>query len=145
MRNIKIEAVRDCIWWNEEKTLINCQAKFSHIYTEDGDGVKTYEWMPFLANPNDVEAHGRLLYANAAKGDYGAVADFAHPSLEKELNRIRSDRNRLLEETDWTQTPDVPQATKDKFTTYRQELRDITEGIDTNTKARNVTWPTKPS
>tara|TARA_B110001454_G_C12522283_1_gene351594 strand:+ start:253 stop:690 length:438 start_codon:yes stop_codon:yes gene_type:complete len=145
MNNIKIEAVRNCIWWNEEKTLINCEAQFSHIFTEDGDGVKTYEWMPFLANPNDVEDHGRLLYANAVKGDYGEVADFAHPSLEKELSRIRERRNYLLKVTDWTRSDDVPQATKDKFTTYRQELRDITEGIDTNTKARNVTWPTEPS
>ena len=39
---------------------------------------------------------------------------------------------------------DLPQATKDKFTTYRQELRDLTEGIDTAEKARAVVFPDKP-
>ena len=28
--------------------------------------------------------------------------------------------------------------------TYRQELRDITNGLDTVDKCKNVTWPTKP-
>ena len=144
MKNINIEAVRNCVWYNEEKTLINCEAQFSHIFTEDEEGVKTYEWLPFLANPNDVEAHGRKLYENAVNGDYGEVAEFEHPSLEKELFKIRSERNSLLTQTDWTRGDDVPQATKDKFTTYRQELRDITEGIDTAEKARAVVFPTKP-
>ena len=84
MNNIKIEEVRNCYWYNEAKTLINCEAQFSHIFTKDEEGVKTYEWLPFLANPNDVEAHGRKLYANAVNGDYGEVAEFEHPSLEKE-------------------------------------------------------------
>jgi|TARA_R110000824_G_scaffold95922_1_gene230218 hypothetical protein len=144
MNNIKIEEVRNCYWYNEAKTLINCEAQFSHIFTKDEEGVKTYEWLPFLANPNDVEAHGRKLYANAVNGDYGEVAEFEHPSLEKELSRIRERRNHLLKETDWTRGDDVPQATKDKFTTYRQELRDMTEGIDTAEKARAVVFPTKP-
>jgi|TARA_R110001583_G_scaffold136897_1_gene288604 hypothetical protein len=166
MNNIKIEEVRNCYWYNEAKTLINCEAQFSHIFTviseevlytsgdtlpegkDIGDvkteAVKTYEWLPFLANPNDVEAHGRKLYANAVNGDYGEVAEFEHPSLEKELSRIRERRNHLLKETDWTRGDDVPQATKDKFTTYRQELRDMTEGIDTAEKARAVVFPTKP-
>jgi len=30
------------------------------------------------------------------------------------------------------------------MTTYRQALRDITNGLDTVEKVNNVTWPTKP-
>jgi hypothetical protein len=31
-----------------------------------------------------------------------------------------------------------------EMTTYRQALRDITNGLDTVEKVNNVTWPTKP-
>jgi len=58
------------------------------------------------------------------------------------LQNLRDERNRLLVESDWTQLPDVPEATKNAWQTYRQELRDITktyQSLDT------VVWPTKPS
>jgi len=38
---------------------------------------------------------------------------------------VRSERNAKLALTDWTQTVDTPQATKDKYATYRQTLRDV--------------------
>tara|TARA_Y100000310_G_C20547866_1_gene746520 strand:- start:5 stop:415 length:411 start_codon:yes stop_codon:yes gene_type:complete len=136
MADITILEVRNCKYTKEDNSLIDCEAKF--VGYPD-------EWLPFTANPNDPEAHGRLLYANAVNGDYGAVAAFTHPTLEWELQNIRWKRTELLQETDWTQNADVPQATKDKWATYRQELRDITEGIDTAAKARAVTWPTEPA
>jgi len=141
---ITIIEVRNCKYIREDNSLIDCEAQLSHIFTEDEEGVKTYEWLPFTANPNDITQHGKDIFANAENGDYGVVADYEHPSLENELANIRSERNRLLTETDWTRGDDVPQATKDKFTTYRQELRDMTEGIDTAEKARAVVFPTKP-
>ena len=33
----------------------------------------------------------------------------------------------------------------DNMKTYRQQLRDLTSGLDTVDKVNNVTWPTKPS
>lgn len=57
------------------------------------------------------------------------------------LRRLRLDRNGRLQETDWSQSADVPEETKTKWQTYRQALRDITEiysSID------DVVWPTKP-
>jgi len=142
---IDIIEVKNCKYVKEDNSLIDCEACFSHLFNVDGEGVKTYLWVPFTADPNDPEPHGRLLYANAIKGDYGSVSAFAHPTLEIQMVTLRNNRNHLLFETDWTQTADVPQATKDKYTTYRQELRDLTTGLDTAAKARAVTWPTKPS
>ena len=55
---------------------------------------------------------------------------------------IRADRDSRLVETDWTQTPDVPQETIWKWKTYRQDLRDIPQK---QTDPTNITWPTKPS
>ena len=54
---------------------------------------------------------------------------------------IREKRDDLLLETDWTQNPDVPEATKSKWQTYRQALRDVPSQSD----PYNITWPTKPS
>ena len=54
---------------------------------------------------------------------------------------IREKRDVLLAETDWTQNPDVPSTTKEKWQTYRQALRDVPSQSD----PYNITWPTKPS
>ena len=57
----------------------------------------------------------------------------------REMEDIRSHRNRLLTETDWMANSDVTMS--DAWKTYRQELRDITAS---NIVYANVTWPTKP-
>ena len=54
---------------------------------------------------------------------------------------IREKRDDLLLETDWTQNPDVPDATKAKWQSYRQALRDVPSQSD----PYNITWPTRPS
>jgi len=53
---------------------------------------------------------------------------------------IKSQRNTLLAESDWTQLPDVSITNKDQWITYRQALRDIT----TQTDPFNIVWPSKP-
>ena len=55
---------------------------------------------------------------------------------------VRDKRNILLKETDFYALSDVTMSSD--MTTYRQNLRDITNGIDTLDKANNITWPTKP-
>ena len=64
-------------------------------------------------------------------------------TLAKELLRIRMSRNELLQQTDWMANSDVTMT--DAWKTYRQELRDLTNGLDTLNKALTLTWPTKPS
>lgn len=53
---------------------------------------------------------------------------------------VRSRRAALLAESDWTQLPDVPLATKTAWAEYRQALRDVTQQPD----PRNIIWPTPP-
>ncbi len=55
---------------------------------------------------------------------------------------LRTKRNRLLAETDYLALSD--QTLSSDMTTYRQNLRNITNGVDTVEKVNNVTWPTKP-
>ncbi len=63
------------------------------------------------------------------------------PTKEDDMIVIRSERDRRIAETDWTQLPDVPDKIKSKWQTYRQELRDVPQN---NTDPANVVWPTKP-
>ena len=59
-------------------------------------------------------------------------------------DEARSERNKLLEESDWTQVLDAPidAATREAYRAYRQDLRDITEqeGFP-----ETITWPELPS
>lgn len=51
---------------------------------------------------------------------------------------VRTERNARLAATDWTQLPDVPEVTKEKWAVHRQALRDVTEQKD----PYNIVWPT---
>ncbi len=55
---------------------------------------------------------------------------------------MRVKRNRLLSETDWMANSDVTMS--DDWKTYRQSLRDITNGITTVEDIDAVEFPSKP-
>ena len=58
------------------------------------------------------------------------------------MKDLRAKRNNLLAETDYYALSD--QTLSDDMRTYRQSLRDITNGLTTKTQVDAVTWPTKP-
>jgi hypothetical protein len=68
------------------------------------------------------------------------IADRAANLVRKRFLE-RESRDQLLAETDWTQTVDVPQATKDKWAPYRQALRDVPQQAGF---PDNIQWPSKP-
>ena len=55
---------------------------------------------------------------------------------------LRQKRDGLLKATDYYALSDVTMS--DDMATYRQQLRDITNGVNTEAKAKNKTFPTKP-
>ena len=55
---------------------------------------------------------------------------------------LRDKRNRLLAETDFHGMSDRTMSAE--MTTYRQELRDLTNGVTTAEQAKAVVFPTKP-
>ena len=67
-------------------------------------------------------------------------------SVEEEfnlsLNRLRNERNKLLAETDYLALSDNTMSSE--MTTYRQNLRDITNGLTTVEEVEAVVFPTKP-
>jgi len=62
-------------------------------------------------------------------------------SSEKLEMQIRSHRDNLLKNSDWTQLPDVPKGLKTIWAKYRQELRDVPQQEEF---PKNVIWPEEP-
>ena len=67
---------------------------------------------------------------------------FENQKLDRALENLRQIRNSLLKKTDWLANSDLTMSSD--MTTYRQELRDITEGLTTVEEANAVVFPTKP-
>ena len=66
------------------------------------------------------------------------------PAVEFDMamEDLRAKRNNLLKETDHYALSD--QTLSDDMRTYRQDLRDITEGLTTVEEVDSVVFPTKP-
>ena len=59
------------------------------------------------------------------------------------IENLRQERNSLLKETDFYANSDVTMS--EAMTTYRQQLRDITNGLTTVEQVEAVEFPEKPS
>ena len=57
------------------------------------------------------------------------------------IENLRQKRNGLLAKTDWTSSSDLTMS--DEMKTYRQQLRDATNGLDTVEKVEAYTFPTE--
>jgi len=63
-------------------------------------------------------------------------------AFDRAMAQLRQDRNNKLAETDFYALSDVTMSAG--MTTYRQDLRDITDGLTTVDDVNSVSWPTKP-
>ena len=68
--------------------------------------------------------------------------EWADGEYDRLMASIREERTNLLAECDWMAMSDTTMT--DAWKTYRQNLRDITKGLDTVDKAKAVTMPEKP-
>ena len=78
----------------------------------------------------------------------GAAQSYTPPYVSgTNTGEVRRQRNRLLEESDWTQVPDSPLSNSKnaEWATYRQTLRDLLASYSDSTAPEDVTWPTEPS
>ena len=67
---------------------------------------------------------------------------WADGAFDRAMASLREKRNNLLKETDYYALSDVTMSAE--MTTYRQDLRDITDGLTTEAEVNAVTFPTKP-
>ena len=69
-------------------------------------------------------------------------AAWAAGQFERDIARLRDDRNRDLSSTDWYALQDVTMS--DAMTAYRQDLRDLPAGLTTTDEVKAVSWPVRP-
>ena len=69
-------------------------------------------------------------------------AQFTAVEFDMAMEDLRAKRNKLLADTDYLALSD--NTLSSDMTTYRQSLRDITNGLTTKAQVDAVTWPTKP-
>jgi len=63
-------------------------------------------------------------------------------AFDRSMKDLRNKRNQLLSETDFYANSDVTMSAE--MTTYRQDLRDITNGLTTVEEVEAVEFPEKP-
>jgi len=111
-----------------------------------------YEWTLYDSDYDTLEWSEKNSIPKPTKEDLEsklAVINAAEP-----MKRLRSHRDKLLQECDWvvTKASETGVAETDAWKTYRQALRDLpstqtpemeTE-LTTQLGIKNVTWPTKP-
>ena len=69
-------------------------------------------------------------------------AQFTAVEFDMAMEDLRAKRNNLLKDTDHYALSD--QTLSDDMRTYRQSLRDITDGLTTKAEVNAVVFPTKP-
>ena len=67
---------------------------------------------------------------------------WSNEAFDRAMENLRDDRNSRLAATDFYALSDVTMSPE--METYRQELRDITEGLTTVEDVEAVVFPTKP-
>jgi hypothetical protein len=96
-------------------------------------------WIPFTADPNDVEPLGAEVF-NAAKDSASAYVAPPPPTSESIATQARTQRDALLSQSDWTQVADAP-VDQSAWATYRRALRDVPRQAGF---PANIVWPTRP-
>ena len=81
-----------------------------------------------------------------AKADADAKA-WADGAFDRTIVDLRSKRNRLLTSSDWTGLVDVNMTNEKsaEWKLYRQHLRNLPDGLDTEDKVKEAAWPIKPA
>jgi len=73
-------------------------------------------------------------------------ADFKAKAFDRAILNLREKRNTLLADSDWEVTMAKEKGTtlSASFKNWRQDLRDITEGLTTVEEVEAVEFPSKP-
>jgi hypothetical protein len=69
---------------------------------------------------------------------------WANGAFDRAMSSLRQRRDALLKSSDWVMMSDSPIADKTAWQTYRQELRDITDGLASVADVNAVVFPNKP-
>ena len=130
--------IKNPIWANSESTVIDCEIEHEQ-----------FGWIPFTANPADIEPLGKEIFDACIAGKAGPIAAFVPPPpYIASAAANKSEAERRLVATDWVNQPDVydpaniPHLTnRDAFISYRSQVRTIA----VNPVEGNLDWPIEPT
>lgn len=65
-------------WVDSEHSMLDVDVKFG-----DGDGNELYDgaYLTFTASQDDIEEHGRIIFAAALQGAYGEIPEYVAPVI----------------------------------------------------------------
>ena len=117
----------------------NKLSNYDSVWTTNSNTYESIEWdnNNTQTKPTKIECTDKLSQLEA----------------EEPVRLVRIERDKLLAESDWTQTRDNVRLNDNTWVIYRQELRDITKSASFTPKLNDngtldessVTWPLKPA
>ena len=131
--------------------MIECYAKIvDNQITEVSSGIGTSgTWIKIEGYEGENQTLTYDVTTNTVKVEdkidekpVATIEELEAVKLELDKDYVRSNRNRLLAESDWTQNRDVVLSNDAEWKIYRQALRDLPANT---TDWTNPPWPTKPS
>lgn len=97
---------------------------------------KSYDEEPGLIEIPDT------VFAGMIQNEDGTFSD-PPKQFDDEMFMLRDKRNQLLAKTDWRASSDLQLSSE--WSSYRQALRDITNGIKTVSDIESLTLPDEPT
>ena len=96
--------------------------------------------MPRYVNENGIK---REMTAEEIALRDAEELEWSNGAFDRAMSKLRAERNSKLAETDYLALSD--QTLSADMNTYRQNLRDITNGLTTVEEVNAVVFPTKPT
>ena len=128
----------------------NVQARLNQLSDYHADGVYNIKYYASKRDAeeikdNDGNSHDPKQYVQSQFIGQDDTRDAR--ILADEWTNIRRERDRLLTESDWTQSSDTALASAKvtAWATYRTSLRTLPADQSSETTYADITWPTKPS
>ena len=130
----------------EDYEIVETDAPFGYESTDENGSTRFISFSESGHFVSNVEGKFYHLTWNGSEIVKDDTAKAAH-DLAEEWKQIRTERNRLLAETDWVviKARENGGQVAEKWKTYRVALRDIPSEQSDATKYSEITWPTKPS
>lgn len=67
--------VKNPKWFDKDNTLILCEVNFDHLHEE---------FVPFLADPNDIYPHSKEIFTRCLNGEFGVVKEYVYQATQYE-------------------------------------------------------------
>ena len=102
--------------------------------------------VPYVSDHTKNYTEGTPSFTNGQYYQNWIVSDASQAEINERVSNqwanVRQERNKYLQECDWTQLRDAPfpENKRGEWVIYRQSLRDVT----TQSNPFNIVWPVKP-